>query len=221
MRPAGGWVRGHIGRGTAHLPSTHGPGTRTIDSVTAPAYAEVSTGRTYGRTHDWFRWRGRCPRGDGRAGGISKIIRHRREAATPRLGDADAFEGNLLVPPADGRDGGSGGHGSASHRGRFGGFGGHGHGGGHSGHGHSGHGHGGFGGHDAGGGAAEGTTSRSEPARLRLRPFGGAIVRELGARACCRAPIRGPGLARPRPAGLTVTYPPDPSATTPLRMRPA
>lgn len=75
----------------------------------------------------------------------SKIIRHRREGGTPPLGDADAFEGNLLVPPAEGRGGGRG---SASHGHRFGGFGGTGHGGGHGGFGgHS----GAHGGHDAGG----------------------------------------------------------------------
>ena len=83
----------------------------------------------------------------------SKIIRHRRDGGTPRLGDADAFEGNLLVPPAEGQGGGRG---SASHGHRFGGVGGTGHGGGHGGFGgHSGA-HGSHGGHDAGGAAGGG-----------------------------------------------------------------
>jgi uncharacterized membrane protein YgcG len=74
--------------------------------------------------------------------GVTMMIRRRREGERPHLGDADAFEGNLVVPPANGLNGRSGGR--LSH--------------GHSEHGHSlgGHGHGGHashgGGHDGGGG---------------------------------------------------------------------
>jgi hypothetical protein len=69
----------------------------------------------------------------------------RRERGKPKLGAADAYEGNLvppLPPPGSGRHGTSGGHG---HGGGAAGHGGHG--GGISGHG----GFGGHAGHDAGG----------------------------------------------------------------------
>jgi hypothetical protein len=75
--------------------------------------------------------------------GVTMMIRHRREGERPHLGDADAFEGNLLVPPANGLHGRSSGrvsHGHSEH--------------GHSlgGHGHSGHGSHGGGHHGGGGG---------------------------------------------------------------------
>jgi hypothetical protein len=73
---------------------------------------------------------------------ITALIRRRREGERPRFGDADAFEGNLLVPPAGEPHGRSGhGHGPGGHG--HGGFGGHEGFGGHSSHG---------GGHDGGGG---------------------------------------------------------------------
>jgi hypothetical protein len=76
---------------------------------------------------------------------VTMMIRRRREGERPHLGDADAFEGNLLVPPANGLNGRSSGRASHGHSGP-----------GHSlpghslgGHGHAGHGsHGG--GHDGG-----------------------------------------------------------------------
>ncbi len=74
--------------------------------------------------------------------GVTVMIRRRWEGQRRHLGDADAFEGNLLVPPADGLNGRS--SRGASH--------------GHSGHGHGlgGHGHGGFGGHSSHGGGHDG-----------------------------------------------------------------
>jgi hypothetical protein len=78
--------------------------------------------------------------------GVTMMIRRRREGERPHLGDADAFEGNLLVPPANGLNSRSGGRASHDHSGHGHSLGGHGHGG--HGHGHGGHG----GGHDGGGG---------------------------------------------------------------------
>ncbi len=74
--------------------------------------------------------------------GVTVMIRRRREGGRPHLGDADAFEGNLVVPPADGLNGRPSGR--ASH--------------GDSGHGHGlgSHGHGGFGGHSSHGGGHDG-----------------------------------------------------------------
>jgi uncharacterized membrane protein YgcG len=74
--------------------------------------------------------------------GVTVMIRRRREGERPHLGDADAFEGNLLVPPANGLNGQPSGRVSP----------------GHSGNGHSpgGHGHGGFGGHGNHGGGHDG-----------------------------------------------------------------
>jgi hypothetical protein len=83
--------------------------------------------------------------------GATMMIRRRREGERPHLGDADAFEGNLLVPPANGPNGRSSGRVSHGHSGHGHSPGGHRHGG----HGHSlgGHGHGSHGaGHDGGGG---------------------------------------------------------------------
>jgi uncharacterized membrane protein YgcG len=77
--------------------------------------------------------------------GVTMMIRRRREGERPRLGDADAFEGNLLVPPANGPNGRSSGrvsHGHSEHGHSLGGH------DGHSGHGsHGGGHHGGGGGH--------------------------------------------------------------------------
>jgi hypothetical protein len=75
---------------------------------------------------------------------VRKVRRERRRQAG-RPGPADAYEGNLVVPPVPGQHGrrhGHGGHG-VMHGGHGGGFGAHGSG-------HGGYG-GGFGGHDAGG----------------------------------------------------------------------
>ena len=83
---------------------------------------------------------------------VTMMIRRRREGERPHLGDADAFEGNLLVPPANGLNGQSNGRASHGHSGHGHSLGGHGGHGGHGAHGsHGGHGaHGG--GHDGGGG---------------------------------------------------------------------
>jgi uncharacterized membrane protein YgcG len=73
---------------------------------------------------------------------VTMMIKRRREGERPHLGDADAFEGNLLVPPANGLNGRSTGHASHGHSGHAHSLGDHGHGG------HGSHG----GGYDGGGG---------------------------------------------------------------------